>query len=317
MDLSHLRCFVAVAEELHFGRAAARMHLTASPVSRMIKELERELGGELFVRRYHEVQVTPLGRALLERVRDVLRGIDQLDVVAAEFVNGNRVMRIGGTHRAPPAMTDSFIAVVEDGAAPCSVDFVVAQSADLIADVEKGHLAAALVHLPINTDLLDSVIIGSYSFVVAMLADDPLASSEVLALEDLAHRTLTVPPATPHPFAMRRVRQRFVESGIKKFHRMPDYDTVLLASHIRRNKGITISLHPSTGGAAGIFADPGFAVVPLSDELELHVGIVWNRELVDLDPLLQSVVASIKATWTAESVGGDAEVLTTPSFTVR
>ena len=72
MDIAQLRCFLAVAEELHFGRAAERLHLTPSPVSRAVKELERELGAQLFVRRYHDVQLTSTGNELLSRVREIV-----------------------------------------------------------------------------------------------------------------------------------------------------------------------------------------------------------------------------------------------------
>src|SRR5262245_1759793 len=76
VEVHQLRGFVA--EESHFGRAADRLHLTPSPVSRAVRDLERELGAELFVRRYHQVELTPLGRELLPQARDLLAGLDNL-----------------------------------------------------------------------------------------------------------------------------------------------------------------------------------------------------------------------------------------------
>jgi DNA-binding transcriptional LysR family regulator len=69
LELRQLRYFVAVAEELHFGRAADRLHMSQSPLSRAIRELERELGLVLFVRTTRRVELTPAGSALLERAR--------------------------------------------------------------------------------------------------------------------------------------------------------------------------------------------------------------------------------------------------------
>ena len=69
VELRQLRYFVAVAEELHFGRAAERLHMSQSPLSRAIRELERELGLVLFVRTTRRVELTPAGSALLERAR--------------------------------------------------------------------------------------------------------------------------------------------------------------------------------------------------------------------------------------------------------
>jgi DNA-binding transcriptional LysR family regulator len=76
VEMRELRYFVAVAEELHFGRAAERLHMSQSPLSRAIRELERELGLVLFVRTTRRVELTPAGSALLERARRALAEID-------------------------------------------------------------------------------------------------------------------------------------------------------------------------------------------------------------------------------------------------
>ena len=76
IELRQLRYFVAVAEELHFARAAERLHMSQSPLSRSIRELERDLGVVLFVRTTRRVELTPAGSLLLERTRRALAEID-------------------------------------------------------------------------------------------------------------------------------------------------------------------------------------------------------------------------------------------------
>lgn len=77
MELRHLRCFLAVAEELHFARAAARLHIEQSPLSRTIKELEEDLGARLFDRNTRSTRLTRAGLALLEHVPRVFAAVTQ------------------------------------------------------------------------------------------------------------------------------------------------------------------------------------------------------------------------------------------------
>ena len=76
IELRQLRYFIAVAEELHFGRAAERLHMSQSPLSRAIRDLERQLDVVLFVRTTRRVELTPAGRALLDRARRAVTDVD-------------------------------------------------------------------------------------------------------------------------------------------------------------------------------------------------------------------------------------------------
>lgn len=88
MELRHLRCFFAVAEELHFARAAERLHIDQSPLSRTIKELEEELGARLFVRTTRNTQLTRAGRKLLEHVPRIFTALEQARDSVKSAANG-------------------------------------------------------------------------------------------------------------------------------------------------------------------------------------------------------------------------------------
>ncbi len=89
MELRHLRCLVAVAEELHFGRAAKRLHLSQPPVSLAIKELEAELGLRLFERTSRHIQLTPGGEEALRDARAVLARTESMRQHAGSAARGH------------------------------------------------------------------------------------------------------------------------------------------------------------------------------------------------------------------------------------
>lgn len=109
IELRHLRYFIAVAEELHFGRAALRLNISQPPLSQQIQILEHEIGARLFARTNRSVQLTAAGKQFLQDARLVLQQVDQAADKAARLHRGDEgEIRIGFTSSAP------FITVVSD-----------------------------------------------------------------------------------------------------------------------------------------------------------------------------------------------------------
>lgn len=113
IELRHLRYFVAVAEELHFGRAAQRLHLAQPPLSQQIRKLEEILGYPLFVRTSRTVRLTAAGEVFLERARRTLRNVqqdmDEARSIGRGDVGSLRVGFIGSSMLTPlPAMLGQY-----------------------------------------------------------------------------------------------------------------------------------------------------------------------------------------------------------------
>ena len=112
MDLRHLRCFIAVAEELHFARAAERLHIEQSPLSRAIKELEEELGAQLFVRTTRSTRLTRAGRMFLEHVPRVFASLQQArDSVKAAANGFHSQLRIALSDGITPTCFSALLAL--------------------------------------------------------------------------------------------------------------------------------------------------------------------------------------------------------------
>jgi len=112
MELRHLRCFLAVAEELHFARAAERLHIEQSPLSRAIRDLEEELGVALFVRTTRSTRLTRAGKLFLEHVRRVFTALQQArDAVQAAVQGFHGQLRVVLSDGITPARLPALLAL--------------------------------------------------------------------------------------------------------------------------------------------------------------------------------------------------------------
>src|SRR5215813_7486664 len=98
MELRHLRYFVVVGEEQHFGRAAERLRLAQPALSRQIQDLEEEIGFKLFERLPRGVKISPAGKSFLEDARQILRQVNEAAMRAGRIARGQSgVLRVGFT----------------------------------------------------------------------------------------------------------------------------------------------------------------------------------------------------------------------------
>lgn len=112
MELRHLRCFMAVAEELHFARAAERLHIEQSPLSRAIKELEEDLGAQLFVRTTRSTRLTRAGQLFLEHAPRVFTALEQARDCVKAVANGyHGQLRVALSDGIVPSHFSTFLAL--------------------------------------------------------------------------------------------------------------------------------------------------------------------------------------------------------------
>lgn len=294
MDIQQLRYFVAVAEVRHFGRAADRLHLTASPLSRRIRELERELGGDLFVREYHSVELTEFGEKFLPAARDVVDRFDALRSFATD--KPPAALRIGATPLAPPAALDLVLDTLAELHPAVKTDLTLEPSQQLFGRLTGGKLDLAVVHLPVEAPGLESLALGRYRFAVAMRADDDLADRDQLELIDLRDRQLLMISGRVHPAAVGQLRQFVVDAGITQILDLQFDDAVQIAAHITRQRSLSLVLGDLRQPGARVFDSPELTVVPLREPGPLfQVGLAWPAGSERRDPALADVLARLRA----------------------
>ena len=186
MEIRQLRYFVAVAEELNFGRAARRLHLSQPPLSTQIQALEKELGIRLLDRNSHGVKVTPAGAAMLEAAYEVLGLLDLLPArVRAGATNESRTFAVGSV---PLAVSNLLPAVLRRlGPLFPSARLVVREmnSGDQIEALESGTLDIGLIRRGfLSAQLAQETALAERLF-AAIPTDHALARSSEIRLADL------------------------------------------------------------------------------------------------------------------------------------
>lgn len=187
-SLHALRLFVVVAEELHFGRAAVRLHMAQPPLSQQIRQLEEFLGTRLFTRTTRSVQLTLAGRVLLEHARQLLADAQTAESAIRQVAEG-RVgsVALGFTSSAAYRVLPRILADYR-GAYP-DVETVLRElTTDVqIADLRAGKLDVAIVradHSIVDPEL-QSFELERESMLMAMRHDHPLTRFDVIPLREL------------------------------------------------------------------------------------------------------------------------------------
>ncbi|WP_194292955.1 LysR substrate-binding domain-containing protein [Streptomyces smaragdinus] len=191
--MRHLRIVVAVADELHFGRAARRLTMAQPPVSQAVRRVEKELGVELFDRSRRQIRLTPGGAVVLDEIRQLLAREDRLRALARRAGEGALgVLRAG----VPPAAGAGALAELMDACARAGleVDLLELTTDEQIRLLLSGGLDAGLLQLPADTAGLRTGPVAEAPLGVVLPRTSPLARLASLSLADLAGNDLVLFP---------------------------------------------------------------------------------------------------------------------------
>jgi DNA-binding transcriptional LysR family regulator len=192
MELRHLRYFRAVAEELHFGRAAQRLLIAQPPLSQQIRQLERELGVELLIRSTRNVELTPAGRAYLDRTIAILDAVDDAADLARRVADGTTGrLTIGcvgsATYSVLPQLVRTLSELLPDVDVRVRGEMLAPAQ---LAALSAGEIDLALLRPPVIDPGLSTEIIRRDPLLVALPEGHRLSKRKVLAIGDLREEDL-------------------------------------------------------------------------------------------------------------------------------
>jgi DNA-binding transcriptional LysR family regulator len=200
MELRHLRYFVAVAEELHFRRAAERLYIAQPAVSEQIRKLEAELGVRLLNRTNRNVSLTDAGAVMLEEARRVLQQAEFACTAARNAVKQPAMrLRIGYPPAMLPGTVSRALRQLTSSLPNADVAFQTAPALRLIDEAESGRIDVAVVTLPTAASSLRVTPLEPDSAVVALPTGDAHAVEPALALEKLSPDRILTRPRSADP----------------------------------------------------------------------------------------------------------------------
>lgn len=283
IDFTRLRYFVAVADELHFKRAADKLRITPPPLSKQIKLLEKELGGPLFERSYHEVRLSPLGERLVGPAREILRQVEDFKATATQGVRGLAPLRVSATAYAPSDLLGELEAVLAGLPGPTEFS-VPGSAAEVTATLIAGQSELGLIHLPATDKRLRHRVVASYQGGVAVRFDDPLAAKDLVSIEELRDREVAIDFARPNPVVLAGLTRRLNRKGVHHIVRTTNQrgGEVEMATQVFNRHLVAVVSYAPESFIGKIFSPPEFKLIPVDESTwaPAEIALAWVPERV-------------------------------------
>ncbi|HBH55703.1 MAG TPA: LysR family transcriptional regulator [Kocuria sp.] len=287
MEVHEAKAFLAVAEELHFGRAAATLRIAQPPLSRLIKSIEKSLGAQLFERSTRQVSLTPAGAALVEPARELVAASEQARTAVAKSMTGETGrVRLGFAGASINRKVGELARHVRTHRPGVHLELHGSQfSHTAMQKVLDGSLDVAIGRWDFIPSELRSSVIGHEEVMVVLPSNHPLAEAPRVEMSQLAEESWVILPAGPGAALQNRLTSLATAAGFvpRVAQVAPDSWTlvVLVAAQI----GCALSLDTVRDNVSS----DGVVFRPLAQpQRPLDVQLVWRA--ADLNPALRAVV---------------------------
>ncbi len=214
MDVKQLKCFAAVADELHFGRAAQRMNMLPSTLGRQIKLLEEDLGARLLIRSTRHVGLTPAGVVLRQDARSILDKLAAAELKVRRLAKTKgSALRIGAIDSAAVGLLPSLLGKFKEHYPEVETRLIECTSARQLQLLLAGRLDLGFVRPPVHEGGLRYEFLLYETPVVAMPAGHALAAKDWIDIHELAKMELIVPARQVRLHSYKAVMRAFADAG--------------------------------------------------------------------------------------------------------
>ena len=292
MELRHLRYFVMVGEEQHYGRAAQRLHVAQPALSRQIQDLEEEIGCQLFDRLPRGVKISAAGKSLLGDARRILQQVNEATARAKRVALGQ-----SGTLRVGFAESASWHGVVPDSfrqfrqrQPDVELQLNPLSSIEQVEAVRSGRLDAGFVfNMPKTDRELDQVQVAPQRLVLAAPKGHPLTKLKTLRLRDMSNADFVWFPRRQSPAYYDRLMHVCFRRGLKSPRIVQEaLDQATILSLVSCRLGVAF-VSDSTRWRC----PEGVVLLPVTDlNLQLPFALVWRKD--NASPLLEKFVAEVR-----------------------
>lgn len=201
MNLRHLECFVAVAEQLHFTRAAEQLKIAQPALSQQIRRLEQDLGVELFNRSNRNVALTEFGKALLPRAHQLL---NQASIARSEIEEmaglAHGRLRVGASGTIAAFLLPEILTEFRRRYPNIVLGIVQRRSEPILELIETGNLDVGIIRLPFRKTALEVTPVFTEPLYAALPPSHPAATAQVVPLHHLEKDAFIMPVSEGEPF---------------------------------------------------------------------------------------------------------------------
>lgn len=241
IDSKKLQYFLAVAEELHVGRAAERLGMAQPPLSRQIQALEQELGAQLFHRGRNSISLTQAGERFRERVSKVLDDLEDAQIEARRIAQGAEGrLRVGFVGSASYGVLPNIIKSFRKHYPQITLSLVPMNNAALRRSLIRHEIDIAIARPAIVDQEVISKLLVTEPLILAVPDSDPLSDRDLVALSDIADKTLVLYPERPRPSFADQILDLMVREGFPDMSRVFTMDFQSAIALVSVNEGVSV-----------------------------------------------------------------------------